>query len=63
MSDKGAQNPIDGEITILGDLNTGVTHVRIRVPIPVIDDETRRKIRTIAEEELARALVRRNLER
>lgn len=60
MSDKGAQTS-DGDITILGDLNTGVTHVRMRVPIPVIDDDTRAKIRQIVGEELARALVRRTL--
>ena len=49
------------EITILGDLNTGVTHVRIRVPIPVIDDETCEKIRAIVWQEVARARVRRTI--
>jgi hypothetical protein len=52
---------IDGDITILGDLNTGVTHVRIRVPIPTLDNETCAKIREIVGQELARTLVRRNL--
>lgn len=49
------------EITILGDLNTGVTHVRIRVPIPVLDEAKCDEIRRIVGQELARAMVRRTL--